>query len=98
MLKQFKHANDLLRLGHLDGLDFSNGNNKCDGISYWKGKKIISFEQWNKITMPENTCVREKLRLKEGLQFFPNEYREHMFPLGVPDNFKEVANAWYKTT
>jgi hypothetical protein len=27
-------------------LDSSNGNKKSDGINYWKGKKIISLEEW----------------------------------------------------
>lgn len=28
--------------------------------------------------------------------FFPDDYQEYPFPLGVPDNIIEDANAWYK--
>jgi hypothetical protein len=34
---------------------------------YWKGKKIVSLDQWYKI--------KEDYGLKAALQFFPNDYR-----------------------
>jgi hypothetical protein len=82
MLKPHRYASDLLGLG----LNDTNSDSKSNG---WKGKKVISFEQWNKITRLEG--------IQQGLEFFPNEYHEHIFlGLGVPDNFREEANAWHK--
>jgi len=57
----------------------------ANDLQVFKGKKIISFEQWEKITKP-----------KDRLEFFPNEYHEHVFMFGVPDNFREDVYAWYK--
>jgi hypothetical protein len=34
---------------------------------YWKGKKIVSLDQWYQI--------KESYGLKAALQFFPNDYR-----------------------
>jgi hypothetical protein len=33
--------------------------------------------------------------IKDGLQYFPDDYFEWMFPLGIPEDLKEEANKWY---
>jgi hypothetical protein len=38
---------------------------------------------------------RENYNIKEGLHYFPDDYFQFMFPLGIPEDLKEVANKWY---
>jgi hypothetical protein len=83
-------------IDRIDKLDSSNGNNKSDGINYWKGKKIISLEGWFQISRTNNLSNPDKHRIKEGLEYFPNGYCEMIFPLGVPDDIIENVNEWHK--
>jgi hypothetical protein len=83
-------------IDRIDKLDSLNGNNKSDGINYWKGKKIISLEEWFQISRTNNLRNPDKHRIKEGLEYFPNGYCEMIFPLGVPDDIIENVNAWHK--
>jgi hypothetical protein len=80
----------------IEKLDSSSGNSKSDGINYWKGKKIISLEEWFQISSTNNLSNSDKHRIKEGLEYFPNGYCEMIFPLGVPDDIIENVNEWYK--
>jgi hypothetical protein len=89
-----KSVNKLI--DRIDKLDSSNGNNKSDGIDYWKGKKIISLEEWFQISRTNNLSNPDKHRIKEGLEYFPNGYCEMIFPLGVPDEIREDVNGWHK--
>jgi hypothetical protein len=89
-----KSVNKLI--DRIEKLDSSNGNNKSDGINYWKGKKIISLEEWFQISRTNNLSNSDKHRIKEGLEYFPNGYCEMIFPLGVPDDIIENVNAWHK--
>lgn len=89
-----KSVNKLI--DRIEKLDSSNGNNKCDGINFWKGKKIISLEEWFQISRTNNLSNPDKHRIKEGLEYFPNGYCEMIFPLGVPDDIIERVNEWHK--
>jgi hypothetical protein len=89
-----KSVNKLI--DRIDKLDSSNGNKKSDGINYWKGKKIISLEEWFRISRTNNLGNPDKHRIKEGLEYFPNGYCEMIFPLGVPDDIIENVNEWHK--
>ncbi len=89
-----KSVNKLI--DRIEKLDSSNGNNKSDGINYWKGKKIISLEGWFQISRTNNLSNPDKHRIKEGLEYFPNGYCEMIFPLGVPDDIIENVNEWHK--
>jgi hypothetical protein len=80
----------------VEKLDSSNGNKKLDGINYWKGKKIISLEEWFRITRSNYLSNPDKHKIKEGLEYLPNSYCEMIFPLGVPDDIIENVNAWHK--
>jgi len=82
-------------IDRIDKLDSSN-TNKSDGVTYWKGKKIISLEQWFKISRPNNSSNADTNRVKQGLEYFPNDYREMIFLLGVPDILVKDVNAWHK--
>jgi hypothetical protein len=88
-----KEVNKLI--DRIDKLDSSN-NNKSDGINYWKGKKIISLEEWLQISRTNNLSNPDKHRIKEGLEYFPNGYCDMIFPLGVPDDIIENVNEWHK--
>jgi hypothetical protein len=78
----------------LDKLSPETSSNS-DGINYWKGRKIIPLNKWLKITKANTISRRENYNVKEGLQYFPDDYFEWMFPLGIPDDLKEEANRWY---
>jgi hypothetical protein len=57
---------------------------------YWKGKKIVSIDQWYQI--------KEDYGLKAALQFFPNDYR-YGFACTFDDiddiALKQEADQWY---
>ena len=71
----------------------SDGSN--DGVNYWKGRKIIPLDKWLKITKANTISRRENYNVKEGLQYFPDDYFEWMFPLGISEDLNEEANKWY---
>jgi hypothetical protein len=75
--------------------DTSISNSSNDGINYWKGKKIIPLDKWLKITKANTISRRENYNVKEGMQYFPDDYFTWMFPLGIPEDLKEEANKWY---
>jgi hypothetical protein len=71
-----------------------NGNSNNEGrfnddkkINYWKGRKIVSLNEWKKIANHIEYCGfgSDKLRIDEALQHFPDEYNEWLFAFGVPD-------------
>jgi hypothetical protein len=54
------------------------------------------LDKWLKITKANTISRRENYNVKEGLQYFPDDYFEWMFPLGgIPEDLKEEANKWY---
>jgi hypothetical protein len=83
-------------IDRIEKLDSSNGNKKSDGINYWKGKKIISLEEWFHITRTNYLSNPDKNKIKEGLEYLPNGYCEMIFPLGVPDEIIESVNEWHR--
>jgi hypothetical protein len=57
---------------------------------YWKGKKIVSLDQWYQI--------KEGYGLKVALQFFPNDYRygfASTFDVIEDTAIKQEADQWY---
>ncbi len=79
----------------LDKLDPDNASgNKDDGINYWKGKKIITLAEWKKkiaISGKAHQKGIELHRIKEALQYFPDDYDQSLFPLAVPQELIEVT-------
>jgi hypothetical protein len=75
--------------------DTSSSNSSNDGINYWKGRKIIPLDKWLKLTKANTISRRENYNIKEGLQYFPDDYFEWMFSLGILEDLKEEANKWY---
>ena len=61
-----------------------------NGPGYWKGRKIVSLDQWYQ--------VKERYSLKVALQYFPNDFYDG-FPSilnNIEDQaLKEDANGWY---
>jgi hypothetical protein len=88
-----KSVNNLSQ--RLDKLSPETGSGNSDGIKYWKGRKIIPLDKWLKISKANTISRRENYNVKEGLQYFPDDYFEWMFPLGIPEHLKEEANRWY---
>jgi hypothetical protein len=71
---------------------------KNDGIIHWKGKKIVSLEEWRKIANSSQAFQKgvEYQNTKEALQYFPDDYsRWPLFPLGVQEELIQEANKWY---
>jgi hypothetical protein len=70
---------------------------KNDGVNYWKGKKIVSLSEWRKIANSNKAFQKgiEYQNTREALQYFPNEYTDWLFPLGVQEELKEAAKKWY---
>ena len=67
------------RLDYLDnGSSNSNGNGNNNNIEYWKGKKIIPLSEWMKIAdhVEYVSHSRNRLRIEEALQYFPDQYNE----------------------
>jgi hypothetical protein len=87
-----KSVNDLSQ--RLDKL-YPESSSNSDGINYWKGRKIIPLDKWLKLTRANTISRRENYNVKEGLQYFPDDYFASMFPLGIPEDLQEEANKWY---
>jgi hypothetical protein len=87
-------ANLSARLDKLTGQSDRESNN--DGNNFWKGKKIIPINEWRKIARTNYAFGHgiEHLRIKEALEYFPDDYSQHLFLLGVPDNVREEAEKW----
>ena len=59
----------------------TTSNISSDGINYWKGRKIIPLDKWLKLTRANTISRRENYNVKEGLQYFPDDYYAWMFSL-----------------
>jgi hypothetical protein len=69
----------------------SSAANHDDGVNYWKGKKIVSLDQWLQ--------TKKDYTLKAALQFFPDNH-PHYGLRYILDNIrdpklKEDADKWY---
>ncbi len=55
----------------------TNLQNRTDGITYWKGKKIISTKAWNDLCEKSSTYTdtyKSTLTSRKPLQYFPDDY------------------------
>jgi hypothetical protein len=98
-LKLDKLINDSKLVERLDKLDPDNASgSKNDGINYWKGKKIVSMAEWKKKIGRNDKPFqegREDQRIKEALQYFPDDYEKSLFAFVVPLELKEAGDKWY---
>jgi len=74
----------------------NKSNNSNLKLTHWKGKKIIPLGKWLKITKANTLSIVEDYNVKEGLQYFPNDYTENLFCLGVQDSLENEVNEWYR--
>jgi hypothetical protein len=77
----------------------NNQQNRNDGITYWKGKTIISTKAWNDLYQKSSTYTdiyKTTLTSGKPLQYFPNDYNGSISSLRVIDDLKEVAEQWTK--
>jgi hypothetical protein len=97
-LKLDKLIKDSKLVERLDKLDPDNASgSKNDGMNYWKGKKIVTLAEWKKkIGRSDNAYHNglEDQKIKEALQYFPDDYENSPFPLIVPEELMEVTNEW----
>jgi hypothetical protein len=98
-LKLDKLIKDSKLVERLDKLDPDNaGGSKNDGINYWKGKKIVTMAEWKKKIGRNDKPFQEGIedqRIKEALQYFPDDYEESLFAFVVPQELKEAGDKWY---
>ena|GEM_PF-730970 len=65
-------------------------------LTHRKGKKIIPLDKWLKITKANTLSPIEDYNVKEGLQYYPNDFTENLFCSGVEDSIENEANEWYR--
>jgi hypothetical protein len=68
------------------------------GITHWDGKKIIPLDEWIKISNSHKAFAHGDLKYQkteEALKYFPDDYTEALFPVGVEEELQEQANKWY---
>jgi hypothetical protein len=101
-LKLDKLIKDNKLVDRLDKLDPDNASGtRNDGINYWKGKKIVTLDDWKKkIGRSDKKAYQKDIQYqrikKEALQFFPDDYERSLFPLGVPQELMKMAKTWEK--
>jgi hypothetical protein len=97
-LKLDKLIKDSKLVERLDKLDPDNASgSKNDGINYWKGKKIVTMADWKKKIGRNDKPFQEGIedqRLKEALQYFPDDYENSLFAFVVPQELMELAKKW----
>jgi hypothetical protein len=76
---------------------FPDESNNREDPNYWKGKNVIPLNDWKKIANTNYAFQHgvEYQKTKEALQYFPDDFTEWLFPLGVQDTLQEKANRWY---
>lgn len=98
-MKLDKLIKDSKLVERLDKLDPDNASgSKNDGINYWKGKKIVTMVEWKKKIGRNDERFQEGIedqRIKEALQYFPDDYEKSLFSFVVPQELKEAGDKWY---
>ena len=73
-------------------------NRNDDGITYWKGKKIISTKAWNDLYQKSLTYTdiyTTILTSRKPLQYFPDDYNGSISVIGLKDEkLKEDLQNW----
>jgi hypothetical protein len=78
----------------------TNHQNKNDGITYWKGKKIISTKDWNDLYQKSSIYAdtyKITLTSRKPLQYFPDDYNGSISIIGIKDeSLREEILNWNK--
>ena len=76
----------------------NNHQNRNDGITYWKGKKIISMKAWNDLYEKSSTYTdtyQTILTSRKPVQYFPDDYNGSISASGIVDEkLKEEIQNW----
>jgi hypothetical protein len=76
----------------------NNLQNRNNGITYWKGKQIISTKDWNDLYEKSSTYTNTYqtiLTSRKPLQYFPNDYNGSISASGIIDEkLKEEIQKW----
>jgi hypothetical protein len=75
---------------------YNNSKDLSDGIHFWRGKPIISTEEWFKISKANTISDKNDYNVEEGLKYIPNAFVKYPWPLGIPEDLIEQANQWLK--
>jgi hypothetical protein len=96
--KTIKELTNRLDVVHPYSASASNNHQyRNDGITYWKGKKIISVKDWNILYKKNSTYTdsyKTTLTSRKPLQYFPDDYNGSISTLRVIDELKEEALKW----
>ena len=97
-MKLDKLIKDSKLVERLDKLDPDNARgSKNDGINYWKGKKIVTLAEWKKKIARNDKAFQkgiEDQRIKEALQYFPDDYEKSLFGFVIPQELMEATKKW----
>ena len=78
----------------------NNHQKRNDGINYWKGKKIISTKDWNKLYEKSSTYTNAyttTLISRKPLLYFPDDYNGSISASGIEDEkLKGEIQNWNK--
>ena len=79
-MKLDKLIKDSKLVERLDKLDPDNASSsKNDGINYWKGKKIVTLDEWKKKFVRTGKAIQDDIedqRMKEAVQYLPDDYEK----------------------
>jgi hypothetical protein len=77
---------------------YTNYQNRNDGITYWKGKKIIATKIWNDLYQKGSTYTNNYktiLTSRKPLQYFPDDYNGSLSVNEIKDEkLKEEIQKW----
>ena len=98
--KTIKELTNRLDVAHPYSISLSTNNdqNRNDGITYWKGKKIISTKAWNELYEKSSTYTnnyKNILTSRKPLQYFPDDYNGSISVSAIVDEkLKEEIQNW----
>jgi hypothetical protein len=74
-------------------------SNRSDGITYWKGKKIIPIKDWNQLyekSSKYTDTYKIILTSRKPLQYFPDDYNGSISSIRVIEELNEEIQNWNK--
>ena len=96
--KTIKELTNRLDIVYPSYLSSSNNEIRHDGISYWKGKKIISAKKWNELYEKSSTLTNNYktiLTSRKSLLYFPDDYNGSISISSIIDEkLKEDVQKW----
>jgi hypothetical protein len=75
-----------------------NTHTKNDGVNYWRGKPIISLDDWLELSSFGEAFAKggQVRNMNKSLQYFPDDlFSWTLFPGGVQEEYVDATNRWY---